>query len=75
MPVGHEVDRSVNEQAEKLGQIFVAVKQLDQHQEKKELGAVSQQEGSGKKQHLMPDAVFLPSASKGNIQYLHQMKL
>ena len=57
--VGDKVDRTVDEKSQKLSQILIAVKQLHQHQQEKELHAVGQQEGTGKEQHLMPDAVLL----------------
>lgn len=48
MLVGHEIDRSVNEEPQELRPIFIAMQQFDQHQEKKELGTVSQQKSPGK---------------------------
>lgn len=49
MPVGHEIYRAIDEQSQKLGKVFIAVKQLDQHQKKQELGTVGQHKSTDKK--------------------------
>ena len=49
MTVGHEIDRTINKKSEELGKILIAMKQFHQHQKKKELCCIRQQESTGKK--------------------------
>lgn len=48
MLVGYEVDRSIDEQSEKLGKIFIAVEQLHKYEKKQKLCTVSHSKSTSK---------------------------
>ena len=58
--VAVEVDRTVNEKAEKLREIFIEMEQLDKQNQEKELHAICDAERGQEENYLRPDMALLP---------------